>query len=115
MVKILVMMKRKNGLTPEEFSHYWAEKHAPLGFDILPEEIAATITRYIHNYVSNWSGNVEPQFDGIMELCFQDQEAFQKWMEWYMAGGGQALQEDEENFIDKSTVNIAFVEEKTFI
>jgi hypothetical protein len=28
MIKVIAMMKRKRGITPEEFSRYWYENHA---------------------------------------------------------------------------------------
>jgi hypothetical protein len=35
MLKVIAMMKRKPGITPDEFAGYWLENHAPLGFKVL--------------------------------------------------------------------------------
>ena len=42
MIKIIGFAKKKEGLTIDEFSSYWQEKHAPLGFEILPDDIKIT-------------------------------------------------------------------------
>jgi hypothetical protein len=37
MIKIIGFMKKKEGLTLDEFSHYWGEKHAPLALRVIPK------------------------------------------------------------------------------
>ena len=36
MLKMIGMLKRKAGMSPQEFARYWREEHAPLGFDPSP-------------------------------------------------------------------------------
>ena len=100
MIKIIGFAKKKEGLTIDEFSSYWQEKHAPLGFEILPDDIK--ITRYVHHYAVPMEGLGEPMFDGVAEFGFDDMDMFQKWSAWFLGDGGQPLRNDEKNFMDSS-------------
>jgi len=113
MIKIIGFMKKKEGLTLDAFSHYWGEEHAPLGFDILPDDIR--VTRYVHHYAVPMEGLGESPFDGVAEFGFEDMDMFQKWFAWFMSDGGQPLRDDEENFIDRGSTTVAIVEEKVII
>ena len=113
MIKIIGFMKKKDGLTLDEFSRYWQEQHAPLGFEVLPQDIR--ITRYVQHYAVPMEALGEPLFDGVGEFCFEDMEMFQKWFAWFMSDGGQPLRDDEENFIDRSRLTVVIVEENVII
>jgi uncharacterized protein (TIGR02118 family) len=111
--KVIAMMKRKPGITPEEFARYWSEEHAPLGFEVLPEEIE--IFGYVQNYTVRTEGDQEPEFDGLVEFCFEDEKTFQRWFVWFLGEGGQPLRDDEKNFMDSSSVKLMIVKEKVLI
>ena len=110
MVKFVAMMKRKSGMTAEEFSQYWYEKHAPLVMEVLPG-----IKRYVQNHAVKLPGRTgEPRVDGILELWFEDLESWQRFTDWYFSDDGKVLRDDELKFIDMSTV-ISFVAEEKVI
>ena len=113
MVKVIAMMKRKSGITPEEFARYWYEDHAPLGFKVLPDDIQ--IRGYVQNYTIRTDGDQEPEFDGVVEFCLDDMKSFQKWFIWYMGDGAKAMRDDEQNFMDTSTVKLMLVEERVVV
>lgn len=113
MIKVMAFMKKKDGLTIEEFSRYWYEEHAPLGFRVLPEDIR--FTRYVQHYAVPMEGSGGPMFDGVVEFCLEDMDMFQKWFAWYMSDGGKPLRRDEGNFIDRSSVTVTIVEERVII
>ncbi len=113
MIKIIGFTKKKQSLTIEEFSRYWQEEHAPLGFDILPDDIR--IARYVHHYAVPMEGLGESPFDGVAEFGFEDMDMFQKWFAWFMSDGGQPLRDDEANFMDSSSAVVAMVEERVII
>jgi uncharacterized protein (TIGR02118 family) len=100
-IKLIAGVKRKSGLTLNEFKNYWYEKHAPLALRVLPK--TPFVKKYVHNYAIPMEGFGEQPFDGIGELCFDDMDAFLKSTEWFMGEGGQVLRDDEENFVDPST------------
>jgi uncharacterized protein (TIGR02118 family) len=113
MIKIIGFTKKKQGLTIDEFARYWQEEHAPLGFEILPDDIR--IMRYVHHYAVPMEGLGAPPFDGVAEFGFEDMDMFQKWFAWFMSDGGQLLRDDEENFIDRSSTTVVIVEENVII
>ncbi len=113
MIKIIGFTKKKEGLTIDEFSRYWQEKHAPLGFEILPDDIH--IARYVHHYAVPMEGLGGPAFDGVAEFGFEDMDMFLKWSAWFMGDGGQPLRDDEKNFMDSSSVLVVMVEERVII
>ena len=113
MIKIIGFVKRKAGLSIDEFSRYWQEKHAPLGFEVLPDDIR--ILRYVHHYAVPMEALGEPIFDGVAEFGFEDMDMFQKWFAWFMSDGGQPLRDDELNFMDSSSAVVVMVEEKVII
>jgi len=113
MLKVIAMMKRVPGITPEEFARYWTEEHAPLGFEALPKDIR--LFGYVQNLVLRTEGDQEPEFDGLVEFCFDDMQTFQRWFVWFMGDGGKVLRDDEKNFMDSSSVKLMLVEERVLI
>ena len=116
MVKLTYCLRRKQGLSWDEFSRYWAEVHAPL---VQERAAALGIKRYVQvrtvqdpdlaaRLQARNGGSAEP-FDGIAELWYESLSG---------AGRGDAaakaareLLEDERNFIDLAASPIWFGEE----
>lgn len=113
MIKIIGFTKKKQDLTIDAFSRYWQEKHAPLGFEILPDDIR--IARYVQHYAVPMEGLGEPMFDGVAEFGFDDLEMFQKWLVWFTGDGGRPLRDDEINFMDTGAAVVVMVEENVII
>jgi uncharacterized protein (TIGR02118 family) len=104
MVKIIAMIKRKPGITPDEFARYWYEEHAPLGFEVLPEDIE--IRGYIQNHTMRKDEDLEPLFDGVVEPYLDDEAALERWFSWFISEGAQRMRDDEQNFMDSSSVKM---------
>ena len=68
MVKVIALFKRKNGITLEEFSRYWYEKHWPFAHKIIPKDVYAGVKKYVQNPAIRLQGGGEPPFDGVLEL-----------------------------------------------
>lgn len=68
MFKAMIFLKRRNDMSLTEFVDWWTREHAPL---------AARLTgvRGVHFNVIHSNGNGD--FDGISELWFDDQAAFE--------------------------------------
>lgn len=107
MVKVIGMIKRKSGITMDEFSRYWYQNHAPLVLKIVPG-----LKKYVQNHPLRLPGGGEPKFDGALEMWFEDMEAWQKFREWYSGDDGKALREDEQNFMDSTQMVVLIAEEK---
>jgi len=112
MVKAILLLKRKPGLTPAEFRQQYEEVHAPLVLKQYPD-----IRKYVRNYVAT---NVipadveEPDFDCITEVWFDNNvEGVQAIMDT-MTGGGvasQALRHSGKVFVDAPKMAYLIVEE----
>jgi uncharacterized protein (TIGR02118 family) len=106
-IKLVFCLRRRDGMTREEFQSYWRETHAPL---VQSHAAALGIRRYVQvhsiddavSVAVGGSRNAEdPPFDGVAELWFDSLDAIAA------AGGseagqaaGAALLEDERRFLD---------------
>ena len=109
MIKLIVAVKRRVGMTPEAFQTYWKHTHAP------KVKAAACSARYVKRYVqchtllSDYADNNAPDFDGTAELWFDsiaDKEAFYSDPEYL-----RDIAPDEPNFADMKTTKFFQTEE----
>jgi uncharacterized protein (TIGR02118 family) len=108
LIKTIIIMKRKPGLSQEEFSKYWKEKHAPLVLKTIPGLI-----KYVQNHRVKLSDR-EPVYDGVAELWYKDLDSFRFMSKWYRSDEGKILRDDEAKFMDTSNV-ISYICEEVFI
>lgn len=116
MIKLTYCLRRKPGMTWEEFSNYWRDVHAPLVRERAP---VLGIKRYVqvrtqqnpelHARLQARNDGSPAPFDGIAELWYDPAER---------GAGGEAaraaareLLEDERNFIDLANSPIWYGEE----
>lgn len=110
MIKVFTLIKRRNGLSYEEFAKYWEEQHGPLMKQVLPG-----VKRYSQNHLVRLPGSGEPQYDGIAEMWFDDLESWHKTRKAYLGDKRKLIEDDENKFIDKSKMLFFVVEEKVII
>jgi uncharacterized protein (TIGR02118 family) len=96
MVKSCSLLRRKPGLTQEEFLRYWKEKHGPLAAKVVPG-----LRKYIQNHPVKIPG-YECDIDGIAEIWWDNIEGLQNFLAWRQTPEAKVLMEDESKFIDKS-------------
>jgi uncharacterized protein (TIGR02118 family) len=81
MVKLVGMMKRKPGMSAEEFHRYWRDVHAPFVMGI------SEFTRYVRKYVQSHAVDAQasvpgaggaPPFDGLAEIWFESLDDMRK-------------------------------------
>ena len=89
MHKLLSVLKRKTGMSREEFLKYWKENHGPLAMRSIPG-----LRRYVHNRPVEIPG-VESDVDGIAELWFDDLAALENYWVWRQSEGAQEILRDE--------------------
>lgn len=92
MIKIVSVLKRKPGLSVEDFQRYWRNNHAPI-VSRLPG-----LRRYVqsHTLLGGYRRG-QPAADGLAELWFDDSAALRALQ------GGPALAAvlaDEPNFVN---------------
>ena len=92
MMKLVYCIRRKQGLSPDEFRRYWAEVHGPIGARI------PGLRKLVQSHAIRVSGDDRPSdFDGMAELWFDDVAALvraRQSPEW------QASTADEAHFVD---------------
>ena len=117
MIKLVFCLRRKPGMTIEEFQRYWREVHAPL---VKSHREALGILHYVqvhtdHGDLTQALTHVrkapEP-FDGVAELWYESREALaNRGKDPASRAAGKALFEDEQQFIDHATSPIWIGEE----
>jgi uncharacterized protein (TIGR02118 family) len=88
MFKMIILLKKKTSLTLEDFSKYWLETHAPLARKM------PGLRRYVVNIVRR-PPNREPEYDGVVELWFDNVESMKTA---FTSPEGKATQRDTEAF-----------------
>ena len=70
MVKLIACIKRKPGMTREEFSRYWRENHGPLVKSV--PEFMRHVHKYVQCHIVSDSGPIGARspYDGVAELWF---------------------------------------------
>lgn len=76
MIKTVGLLTRKNGWTRAQFVKHWVETHAPLAHKV------PGLRRYVQNHIrgERTRADIEAtavEIDGIAELWFDDQAAFE--------------------------------------
>lgn len=113
--RILLPMKRRAGLSVEEFRAYYERHHAPLA-----AEHAAGLSRYVRRY---WEPHDHPEtgpagelpYDVVTELWFDDEATFRATLRYLETTRMPPdIVADEERLFDRSSFRIVtVVEEET--
>ena len=104
MIKVVLLLSKREDLSSEEFRRYWRDTHAPL-LAQLPG-----LERLVFNYVLPGQGGEAPEYDGISENWFTSPEAMQAA---FASAAGQAVAADSPNFLDLARLRMFVVDEET--
>ena len=110
--KILMFMKRKPGLSMEQFRDYYENSHVPLALKY-SQSVARYVRRYIEPQPHAESGTCEElPYDVITELWFDDEATWRGTVD-YLANNvmPDEIVTDEANLFDRSTMRFATVVE----
>jgi uncharacterized protein (TIGR02118 family) len=94
MLKVISLVKRKPGISVENFQQYWRDQHAPL------VARQAQVRRYVQSAAllqGYQKGDL--LFDGISEIWFDSDATFRAYAD--QAGPG-SVAEDEDKFMDRA-------------
>ncbi|MGD0780799.1 MAG: EthD domain-containing protein [Dehalococcoidales bacterium] len=105
MIKVIVVVKRKPGISREEFYKYWKEVHGPLVAKHIPG-----LRKYIQNHFIEVPG-YEYEGDGIIETWYDSVESYLKSMEFSKNKESRPLLEDWAKIADMSPPKMWIVEE----
>ena len=101
MVRAHIWLRRKDGMSPEEFKEYWLNNHAPIardGYD--------NLTGYVVNLVTRVPEGQEAPYDGVAELTWDDRDGMKAD---FATDASKQSTEDLGNFTD--AFGLLFVEE----
>ncbi len=107
MFKLIIVAKRKSGMSVDEFREYYEKRHA-----VLVQKITPMMRRYRRNYLtplsSALSAGEDAPFDCVTEAWFDSEADFQRSLESLASDADRmsALAKDEENLFDRSTIRI---------
>jgi hypothetical protein len=112
MFKVVMMMKRRPGMTPEAFKDYYETTHARIGERVLP-----TAERYFRRFLTPLGPPavgpvVEPVADVITEIWFKDRATCDATMAKLADPATLAeIVADEEKLFDRTSIRMYAVEE----
>jgi uncharacterized protein (TIGR02118 family) len=98
-IKLVELLRRKEGLSHDEFVDYWFEEHGPIAKKL------PGLKRYVTSVPS------DPEragYDGVLELYFEDTGALKAAFD---SEAGQRTVADAENFLDVGAGPRLIVEE----
>jgi len=102
MFKVFSYLKKREGLSLDQFQDYYENRHVPLILSLAPTPLIYR-RRYLpaENELTK-SGNGIP-YDATTELGFADEASFQAWMAALFAPGtAEKVETDEAQFLDRS-------------
>ena len=117
MIKLIMCVTRRSDLSREQFQDYWLNQHGPFF-----EENAHVMRskRYVQSHTIDTplndgmreSRGMLPEYDGVAEVWFESEEELMHAMSSPEGQQlGEALLEDEGNFIDHSQSSAFIVRE----
>ena len=121
MIKLVFCLRRKDGLSREEFQTYWRETHAPLVASVAE---TLNIRRYVQVHTADTPMNAAirasrqgpEEYDGVAELWWDSVESLAE--PGATEAGQQAgalLLEDERRFIDLEHSPLFFADEHPIV
>jgi uncharacterized protein (TIGR02118 family) len=108
MVKLFAVLKRKDGMTHDEFVDHWLNEHGPLIADT--PALARHIVRYeqhVRHRPDALSG--DQRFDGVTVQWFDSMDGFVGFMS--EPEYGELIHPDEERFLDMDELVFIVTEE----
>jgi len=112
MLKIVILLKRRPGMSREDFIRHYEAVHSVLAVKLVPGMID-----YRRNFIDPAKtvfgvSNEHPGFDCITEMVFPDQATYERaFAEFSKQEVIDAITQDEEKLFDRSTIRSYFVDE----
>jgi len=117
-IKVVMAIRRRGDVSPEEFHRYWREEHGPLACGLLEP---MNVRRYVQTHTVDTDLNAQlaaargtvDAFDGVAELWW---DSLEDLVAAFGSEEGQranaALAEDEARFIDLERSSVFLTEEQ---
>lgn len=105
MLKFMVVLYKKPGMSEEEFHRFLREVHGPMALKL------PGLRRYVQNHVVKDSKRAHPGWSAIIELYFDDREAMEAA---WATPEGEAATADVGEFADLSLSRWSIVTEDEY-
>jgi uncharacterized protein (TIGR02118 family) len=105
MVEVMLLVRRKEGMSRDAFREYYENKHA-----VLAARTMASCTRYVRNFVHEEPSGPQ-DFDVITEFWFDVDGGFEAVTGLADAATQRVLAEDEAQFMDRGSMRVITVVE----
>lgn len=108
-VTVITLLKRRPGMTPQDFRAYYESNHRRIGEQVL----AGHATRYVRRFLTPLDGAEHPlDYDAVMEIDFPDEAARAACFAAFGEPDTLAMiVEDEEKLFDRSRMRTFSVSE----
>jgi uncharacterized protein (TIGR02118 family) len=75
MVKLTCLVRRKQGMSPEEFHSYWRDHHGPL---VMSTVSGSHVRRYVqhHRSLADYGPEDDGGYDGVTEQWFDSMDEY---------------------------------------
>ena len=112
MIKVIMPMRRREGMTINQFREYYETKHRIIGEKYLKGYAIKYIRRFT-NPLPDRDGNIyDPDFDVLMEIWYPDMETFENCAKSLLKPNvKKEINDDEERIFDLSLMRSYIVEE----
>lgn len=110
MVKMLITLKRRAGMSQQEFKDYRRDVHEPLLL-ALPE--AQYMRRFVVSYPLPAAGFGEPSYDAVVEVWFDSLEDLNAL--FFSENFQTKVDPDHSNFLDLTQGGIIICEERVVV
>jgi uncharacterized protein (TIGR02118 family) len=105
MFKMMIFVKRKLGMSHEEFVDYYENHHAMLAARLAPH-----IRKYVRNYIypiknENYSDEEQPSVDCVTEVWYDNENAFEDTIAELIASNNtETIMQDEARVFDRAAI-----------
>jgi hypothetical protein len=116
MFKAVVLIKKKRGMSMEDFINYYENNHAPLGISKVPNMV-----KYVRHFIRPYGNDVyaadeESPYDVLTEIWFENEAEFQRGMAMLTEPETAAIiAADEEKLFERSSIKFMVMEDRETI
>ncbi len=113
MFKVIGLLKRRPGMSVDEFREYYETKHRLIGEKYLRGNAERYMRRFTTPVPHRVTGEpVEPEHDVILEIWYADREAYEATSKLLRApDAAKEIADDEERLFDRPRTQFYIVEE----
>jgi uncharacterized protein (TIGR02118 family) len=107
-IKLICMLKRKEGMSPEEFHAYWRDRHGPL---VMSTKSGAWVRRYEQNHrpLADYRDDDDRRgWDGVTIQWF---DSFTDFYDSLQEDDFKLIDEDTRKFLDIDAMEMVMTDE----